>query len=110
MVTRHSLLYCLFVGVVWLLSPGVMHAADEEGSTILTVLPKDAIPAILHPTFVPAQQARVAPEASMIGVVVNGEAHAYSAVLLNAHEIVNDVGGGEGGHDLVTPVCHGYRV
>jgi len=87
-----------------------MHAADEEGSTILTVLPKDAIPAILHPTFVPAQQARVAPEASMIGVVVNGEAHAYSAVLLNAHEIVNDVGGGEGGHDLVTPVCHGYRV
>jgi hypothetical protein len=31
----------------------------------------------------------------MIGVVVNGDAHAYAAMLLNAHEIVNDVVGGE---------------
>ena len=89
MVTRHGLRYCLLVGVVWLLSPGMMYGADEEGSAILTVLPTDAIPAILHPTFVPAQHARVAPDVAMIGVVFNGEAHAYAAVLLNAHEIVN---------------------
>ena len=89
MVTRHGLRYCLLVGVVWLLSPGMIYGADEEGSAILTVLPTDAIPAILHPTFVPAQHARVAPDVAMIGVVFNGEAHAYAAVLLNAHEIVN---------------------
>ena len=96
MVTRHGLLYCLLIGVVWLLSQGVMHAADEgDYSPILTVLPKDAIPAILHPTFVSAQHAQVAPDATMIGVVINGEAHAYAVALLNAHEIVNDVVGGE---------------
>ena len=94
MVTRH-LLCCLLVGGVWLLSHGAMPAADEVASTIHTVLPKDAIPAILHPVFLPAQQARVAPDAAMIGVVLNGEAHAYAAGLLNAHEIVNDVVGGE---------------
>ena len=33
--------------------------------------------------------------AAMIGVAFNGEVHAYAAVLLNAHEIVNDVVGGE---------------
>lgn len=94
-VTRHGLLYCLLVVGAWLGSHGIMHAADEGSSPILTVLPKDAIPAILHPTFVPAQHAQVAPDAAMIGVMFNGDAHAYAAVLLNAHEIVNDVVGGE---------------
>ena len=96
MVTRYGLLlYGLLVGGLWLGSPGVLHAAEEEISPILTVLPKDAIPAILHPSFVPAQHAQVAPDTAMIGVVFNGDAHAYAAMLLNAHEIVNDVVGGE---------------
>ncbi len=90
-----GLLYCLLLGGVWLLSPGVMDAVDEVGSTIHMVLPKDAIPALLHPIFVPAQQAQVAPDTAMIGVLLQGDAHAYAAVLLNAHEIVNDVVGGE---------------
>ena len=95
MVTRYSLLVSwLLVGGLWLSSSGVLHAA-EENSSILTVLPKDAIPAILHPRFVPAPHAQVAPDTAMIGVVVNGDAHAYAALLLNAHEIVNDVVGGE---------------
>jgi Protein of unknown function (DUF3179) len=94
MVTRHGLIYCLLVGGMWLLSHGVLHAAAED-SPILKVLPKDAIPAIRHPTFVPAPQAQVAPDAAMIGVVLHGDAHAYAAGLLNAHEIVNDVVGGE---------------
>jgi hypothetical protein len=96
MVTRYGLLlYGLLVGGLWLGSPGSLRAAAERNSPILTVLPKDAIPAILHPSFVPAQQAQVAPDTAMIGVVVNGDAHAYAALLLNAHEIVNDVVGGE---------------
>lgn len=95
MVTRYGLLlYGLLVGGLWLGSPGSLHAV-EENSPVLTVLPKDAIAAILSPNFVPAQHAHVAPDTAMIGVVVNGDAHAYAAVLLNAHEIVNDVVGGE---------------
>jgi hypothetical protein len=69
--------------------------ATPEGAAIIMVLPPDAIPAILQPTFVPASQARVAPDAAMIGVVIEHDARAYSAWLLNAHEIVNDVVGGE---------------
>jgi hypothetical protein len=95
MATRRGLLGSLLMGVVWLLSHGAKLAADDTTSTIHTVLPQDAIPAIVHPVFRPAQQSQVAPDTVMIGVVFNGAAHAYAAVLLNAHEIVNDVVGGE---------------
>ena len=95
MVTRRSLLCCLCMGGVWLLGYGVRLAAGDTASEIHTVLPKDAIPAILHPTLLPAPPAQVAADTAMIGVVFNGEAHAYAAVLLNAHEIVNDAVGGE---------------
>lgn len=68
--------------------------AASEVPDIHTVLPKDAIPAILKPEFVAANKARVANDSAMIGVVFGEAAHAYSAVLLNTHEIVNDVVGG----------------
>lgn len=94
MATRRGLLGYLLVGGVLLLGHGAWLAADDTAATMYTVLPRDAIAAILRPAFVPAQQAHIAPDAAMIGVVFNGEAHVYSAVLLNAHEIVNDVVGG----------------
>lgn len=62
---------------------------------IHTVLPKDAIPAIFSPVFVRAENANVDKNAPMIGVSINNEHHAYSMYLLNRHEIVNDVVGGE---------------
>ena len=62
---------------------------------IHTVLPKDAIPAIFAPEFVRVEDANVHKNAPMIGVSMNGEHHAYSMYLLNRHEIVNDVVGGE---------------
>jgi len=68
-------------------------ADHEERPVIHTVLPKDAISAILKPEFVPATEAQVADEATMIGVVFDNDARAYSAVLLNTHEIVNDTVG-----------------
>ncbi len=66
----------------------------EEAPSIITVLPVDAIQAILNPVFVPASEAQVDDMAAMIGVVFNHEAHAYSAVVLNSSEVVNDVVGG----------------
>jgi hypothetical protein len=62
-----------------------------DGDPVLRGLPKDAIPAIDRPTFVPAAQASwVADDEPVIGVVIDGEARAYPTWLLNGHEIVND--------------------
>jgi len=59
------------------------------------VLPKDNIRAVWEPQFVAAGDANMPPDALVIGVVFGGEAHAYSINLLDGHEIVNDVVGGE---------------
>ena len=73
------------------------HAAENRSDLldIHTVLPFDAIPAIFEPEFVDAGEADVRGDSPMIGVSLNGEQHAYSMVLLNHHEIVNDRVGGE---------------
>ena len=68
-------------------------ADDEATPEIHTVLPRDAIPAIFEPTFLSAAEAEVYDDSRMIGVSIDEEHHAYSMVLLNAHEIVNDVVG-----------------
>ena len=69
-------------------------AEDYTDDPIRTLLPFDAIPAITDPQFVPANAAKLDPDAPVIGVTFNGESHAYSLYLLNGHEIVNDVVGG----------------
>lgn len=70
-----------------------LHAgtADE----IHTVLPKDAIPAIFDPEFVSAREGKLNKNAPIIGVSLGGEHRAYAMFLLNRHEIVNDVVGGQ---------------
>ena len=70
-------------------------AADYDNDPIKTLLPFDAIPAIIKPQFVPSTQAKLDMDAPVIGVTFNDESHAYSIYLLNGHEIVNDVVGGE---------------
>ena len=67
---------------------------DYNDDAIRTLLPFDAIPAIIDPQFVPAGEAKLDADAPIIGVTFNGESHAYSLYLLNGHEIVNDVVGG----------------
>ena len=86
-----TMLLLALAGGLWVVAAA---AASEDAPVIHTVLPKDAISAILKPEFVPATEAQVEDTAAMIGVVFNQDAHAYSAVLLNTHEIVNDTVGG----------------
>ena len=70
-------------------------AAQEEyrGAPILTVLPKDAIPAIDRPEFVSVAEAEKVMQADELVISVRGagSARGYSTWLLNHHEIVNDV-------------------
>ena len=70
-------------------------AGEYDSDPIQTLLPFDAIPAIVKPQFVPASKAKLDADTSVIGVTFNSESHAYSLYLLNGHEIVNDVVGGE---------------
>jgi hypothetical protein len=63
--------------------------ADYE---IVTLLPRDAIPAIFNPSFLTTAEANnfYEPTELVIGVVFNNEARAYSVPYLSNHEIVND--------------------
>ena len=67
--------------------------ADLE---IVTLLPRDAIPAIDDPQFMPITEADdfYDPDELVIGVEFNGDARAYSIPFLSNREIVNDTVGG----------------
>ncbi len=54
------------------------------------LLPRGRIAAVLEPRFVPAAEAEISDDAWVLGVVLDGQAKAYSLNLLNRHEVVND--------------------
>lgn len=76
--------------------PVIQDRTAYEQYEIVTLLPKDAIPAIDDPEFLTADEAdqEYAPDELVIGVSFNGESRAYSINLLSSHEIVNDEVGG----------------
>ncbi len=77
--------------------PAPDAAAAIDPAEIVTLLPRDAIPAILDPAplLVPASAIRgLRDDARVLGVAVGAEAHAYPITFLSWHEIVNDVVGG----------------
>lgn len=71
-------------------------AVAQRTLEIVTLLPRDAIPAIDNPRFYSAAEAdaEYAPDELVLGVSLNGESRAYSTALLSRHEIVNDTVGG----------------
>ena len=83
------------------IDPVTVDDGPDTGDTreldIVTLLGKDAIPAILEPEFVPAAKAErwMSEEEGVLGVSVGGEHKAYAVSMLSRHEIVNDVVGGK---------------
>jgi hypothetical protein len=63
---------------------------SQKKDEIQYVLPRDAIPAIKNPEYVPADEAGLDDNEPVVGITINGESRAYSVYLLNHHEIVND--------------------
>ena len=63
---------------------------------IITLLPRDGIPAIFDPEFLTAEEAgeEYEDDELVLGVEINGEARAYSIPHLSSREIVNDTVGG----------------
>ena len=66
--------------------------ATIGGDEVYQVLPIGAIPAIDEPKFVSGDEAdrQMQSQEPILGVIVDGEARAYSLWQLDAHEIVND--------------------
>jgi len=57
--------------------------------------PRDGIPALFSPSFVPAGKADfLAGEDRVLGIEIAGEARAYPIRILSWHELVNDTVGG----------------
>lgn len=63
---------------------------------IQSILPQDAIPALIKPNYLSASQAsEINNQEEVIGVVINGDARAYPISTMSSHEIVDDDVGGQ---------------
>jgi hypothetical protein len=88
-------LVSLALGAVLALISLASDAADLRPEAIVTVLPKDAIPAILSPEFEDGRKvAWLSGKDKVVGVEFAGESRAYPVATLSRHEIVNDRVGG----------------
>jgi len=68
--------------------------------------PKDGIPSIDRPTFVPVAAVKgLADTEPVVGFVLNGDARAYPLRILTWHEIVNDTVGGVPVAITYCPLC-----
>jgi hypothetical protein len=72
--------------------------------------PRDGIPSIDDPAFVPVGEADLAPNAPVMSLAVGGEARAYPVEILMWHEIVNDVVAGEPVAVTYCPLCNAALV
>ena len=76
--------------------PTAATAGTERSFKVITLLPKDGIPAIFNPSFVSAAEGaeQLRDDDLVIGVSINGDDRAYGVAYLSGHEIVNDTVGG----------------
>ena len=92
-----TLLFRIFsFSLFWIVAHvAAAFSADLRPEEIVTVLPKDAIPAILSPSFDDAKKASwLKGKDFVVGVEFGGDSRAYPVPILSRHEIVNDRVGG----------------
>ncbi len=110
MKTYKLLVATLVISTVWL---GINASEATPSSTlpsvnpseIIYVLPPDAIPGITQPTFLNANQTDFASNSPVVGVNIAGDARAYPIAILNWHEIIDDVVGGQPIAITYCPLC-----
>ena len=66
---------------------------SHSDGELVTVRPRDTIPAILEPVFAPLKEASkwMEPDELVLGIEIDGDARAYPIKILSWHEVVNDV-------------------
>jgi hypothetical protein len=86
--TKTFLTLSVLAAVPW--GAACSAAAEEPPPGVEQILPRGRIAAVFEPRFVPAAEAEIADDGWVLGVVIDGQARAYSLNLLNRHEVVND--------------------
>ena len=84
-------------------APTATAEPEELDLEIVTLLPFDAIPAVLEPEFISAEEAESElakrnddpDDALVLGLSINGDSRAYYVPTLSRVEIVNDTVGGQ---------------
>ena len=76
--------------------PEVYTDVSDRDLKMISVIPRDAIRAVLDPSYLDAEEAeeQFSVDEMVMGLSVGGEHRAYSVPQLSRHEIVNDVLGG----------------
>ena len=82
-----------------------LAADDAREVELFTLLPKDGIPSIDDPDFLPGRDAALPSGLPVIGVAVGSDARAYPLPVLASHEIVNDTVGGLPVAVTYCPLC-----
>ncbi len=79
------------------LPPAASSSETVRELELVTLLGRDAIPAILEPEFVSAFEGDqwMEPHEAVLGISVGGEHKAYPVKMMSRHEVVNDVIGGD---------------
>jgi hypothetical protein len=70
------------------------RSASDKPRGAAEIVPRGSIAAIVEPSFVSPNEAKLPDDAWILAVEIEGDARAYDLNLLNRHEIVNDVVGG----------------
>lgn len=80
---------------------------EVDLNEIRSIIPRDNIPAIDNPLFVPvAEEDELADREPVIGLIINGDARAYPLRIMMWHEIANDVVGGTPVVVTYCPLCN----
>ena len=81
--------FCISTLIFIIFLSGCSSDTDEFGA-YEQLLPRGQIAAVTNPQYVSADEAEIADDSYVLGIVVAGKARAYSLNLLNNHEVVND--------------------
>ena len=88
-----------------MITDGVRHTVPLDD--IISVLPKDQIPAINNPKFISIEEGNkfLADSDLVLGLSIDGDSRAYPHKILNFHEIVNDRFGDRAVAVTFCPLC-----
>ena len=79
-----------------ILEPGITRSRVDLTEVVWGGVALDGIPPLEQPPYILAEQATwLWPDDRVFGVSINGERRAYPLRVMNAHELANDVLGGE---------------